>query len=266
VLYILLFAGYFEAGGAASLACRHLSPLFGLLLLAGAVVAASRLWAAGAFFGLAFFSSLLAAVGIFTDPHMQDRIVNPLWEFAWPMLREGVGPGNLLGLPDGVASAVALALVCLLFVLLATAHGLFQAANRKVGMAAGGVALAAVLLYAAFVPHLPGTEPGLLHQMRGNHFTLRGEHGRAVAEYEAAFSQRQDPWILYYLARAYLRMGDEAQAELVLEKLMAIDPTILRQPPKEGILDTQQKPETKSGSPTPAAGDGAEDIIGEPTP
>jgi tetratricopeptide (TPR) repeat protein len=211
--YVALFSGYFEASGGAGLGPRHLMPLVGPLVLLGACFAGPRgAWVRGAFVGLATASGLLAWAGVFSDPQMQDRLTNPLWDFAVPMLREGVGPGNLLGLADGVASLVALALVIALWAVLWRA-ACRSGDGRRTCLAAGTALVIALAFYLAIAPQLPRTEPGLRHQVYGNHFVLREDYARAVAEYEQAFALRRDPWILYYQARAYWQLGDTAAAE-----------------------------------------------------
>ncbi|NLH49053.1 MAG: glycosyltransferase family 39 protein [Myxococcales bacterium] len=249
--YLALFAGYFEAGGGACLGPRHVTPIIGPLLLAGALFAsgAKPLWR-GAYLGLAVLSSLLVWAGAFSDPQMQDRLVNPLWDFAAPMLREGIGPGNLLGLPDRVATGLALAL------LLAVWAGVLFAvrreeppARRQLSLAAGGWLAAGLIFYLGVTPLLPRTEPGLVHQILGNHFVLQKNFARAAEEYETAWTTRKDPWILYYQAKAYRHLGDEARATATLEKLAAADPAILPPAETKGEADSPPEPVAGGGQP-----------------
>jgi len=231
VSYCLLLSGYYEAGGAACLGPRHLAPIVGPLIIAAAWLAAKTgLVGRGIFLGLAVVSSLLMAVGVFSEPQMPDRIANPLWEFAMPLLLEGVGPGNLLELPDGVVSIAALVVLAVTWIV-ATWPSDTQAIWRQKMFRWGALGAAALALgfYLFITPHIAVTEPGMLHQVKGNHFNQRGDYERAAAEYEAAFITRKDPWILYYQAQALSRLGQQGQAEQVIQKLILMDPSFFPQ-------------------------------------
>jgi hypothetical protein len=223
--YAVLFAGYFEAGGGACLGPRHLAPIVGPLILAGAWFAARRPDArGGAFFGLTVASSLVVAAGVFVDPQMPDRLANPLWDFAAPMLAAGVGPGNFLGVSDRAASVLGFALLFALWLVVALGfRGDTMAAPRR-KIAAALTILLTLGFYLGVAPKLPRTEPGLLHQIKGNHFSAREEYARAAHEYEEAAAIRRDPWILYYLARTYVSAGDNERALDAWRRLLEIDP------------------------------------------
>lgn len=239
--YLALFAGYFEAGGGASLGSRHLVPLVGPLILGASVLAMRGAVVRGVFFGLAGLSSVLAWAGVFSEPQMQENIVNPLWDFALPMLLTGVGPGNLLDLPDAVASLAGLFLLAMLWFFIFWGHRQpGQIAVRATGWALAVTAVVGLAFFGLVASALPRTEVGLLHQVRGNHFSVRGDHQRAATEYEAAFVTRRDPWILYYAAKAYLRLGDQVRADHALQRLMALDPSLLAPPAEDDPLQTEE--------------------------
>ncbi|MDP8222038.1 MAG: tetratricopeptide repeat protein [Candidatus Lernaella stagnicola] len=263
--YLFVFSGYFEAGGGACLACRHLTPVFGPLILVAALAASRSPRRADLFFLLAAASSVLALVGVFAEPQMPERLANPLWEFALPLWREGLGPGNILGLPDRVAQIAAAVLLATTWLFVAQGNGMFRRKRGKWDMAAPAVVLAAVFIFLLALPFLPRTEPGLYHQVRGNNFMVREDYTRAVGEYEQAFATRPDPWVLYYLARAHLKLGNEQKAEAVLEKLLAIDPEILRPDAKKGTVESTDEA-TTNDAPTPAGEDQTNDSSGAVTP
>jgi hypothetical protein len=227
--YLALFAGYFEGSGGAGLGPRHLTPLLGPLLLAAAWLAAeSGAWALGAWVGLGAGSSALALIGVFSEPQMPDRLVNPLWEFAIPLLREGVGPGNLFGLGDRAATMLAGAALATLwlFVFLGRPEADQPATSRW-----RGPALAAALAVGFFVlaaSRLPPSDPGIRRQVLGNHFMTRRDWARAASEYEAAAAFRADPWIRYYQAKAYFHLGAPALARRSLARLLEVDPSFMR--------------------------------------
>ena len=225
----LFFSGYYEASGAASLGPRHLAPLVGPLVLAGAwlIGRAGPRWR-GAYVGAAIFSSLLMSSGQFSEPQMPDRVVNPLWEFAVPMLAGGGGPGNLLGLPDRFAWPLALLLLVGLWVSVFL-HADY--AEPKLSLARAASVLGFALLAAFYLglgPHLGETEPGMLHQVRGNHFMVRADYQQAASEYESAYATRKDPWILFYLARARALAGDDTLADQTMQRLMRAYPTFVQ--------------------------------------
>ena len=221
--YLLLFSGHFEAGGGAGLGPRHLTPLIAPLLLAG-VWWAARSGAAGRgmFISLAFLSSQFSAIGVMTEPQMPDRVVNPIWEFALPMAFDGVGPGNLFGLPDKWALIIGLILLLALWLIALRLE--MKTADRRVTLALRITFVLALAIYCGIGPHLGHTEPGMLDQVRGNHFMVREDYSRAVEEYQAAFKTRKDPWILYYQLSALYKAGRDAEAIRVWQQLQKFDP------------------------------------------
>jgi tetratricopeptide (TPR) repeat protein len=226
LLPVLAFAGHFEAGGGAGLGPRHLVPLVGPLILAGAwLVGRARPWLRSLYFSAAIFSSLLVSVGLFAEPQMPDRVVNPLWEFAAPMLLGGIGPGNLFGLPDPLVWPLALLLLVGLWLTIRLAPEDKPSRTEYSAGLVGFVLLAA--FYLGLGPHLGHTDPGILHQVRGNHFMVREDYSQAALEYERAYATRKDPWILFYLARAYSLAGDKLRAGSALRRLMQTDPAFL---------------------------------------
>jgi len=225
-VYIVLFAGYFEAGGAACLGPRHLTPIIGPLFLAAAWCTAQKAdWRRGGFLGAAVLSSLIVWAGVFSDPQMPERLRNPLWDFAMPMLAAGVGPGNLFGLSDSAAAGLGLLLLAALWTIVLLGDRPRGPESPRLGKAAALTILVGLLFYLGLAPHLPRTEPGMLHQIRGNHFLFREDFGRAANEYEAAIATRADPWILYYQAKAYLRLGDRDKAAASWSRMMQLDPS-----------------------------------------
>ncbi|MBZ0270443.1 hypothetical protein K8I61_00285 [bacterium] len=206
--YALIFSGYFEAGGAASLGPRHLVPAIGALVIGAAyfVSKSNAAWR-GAFCGAGLISGLVVAFGTMVEPQMPDRVANPLHEFARPMLKAGVGAGNILGLPVGAAVLLAMLLVAALWLFIA-AHD--RSAPRRALAGFAGAAVGFATFYLFMAPHLARTDPGILRQVMANHFSMHERYEDAVAAYGEAYAARRDPNILWYGARAAWRSGDEA--------------------------------------------------------
>ncbi len=230
--YVLLFSGYFEASGGAGLGPRHLVPVVGLLVLSGTWLASKGgPVGKGVLVSLAFFSSLLVAVGVFTEPQMPDRVANPLFEFALPLMRAGLGPGNLFGLPDFSAAVLGLLLTGAAWTALLSPGK--EAREKPATFSKKAFSLGLALFFLFFFglsPFLAKTEPGQLHQVRGNHYSLIGDFGRAAREYEEAFKTRKDPWILHYQIRAYFKDGRLAEAREARSEMLQLFPGFSEKP------------------------------------
>lgn len=214
VAYVVVLSGYFEASGSACLGPRHLTPLVAPLALGLAM----GLPSVGARFrGVALaagmVSTLLVAIGIATWPQIFEQIRNPLWEFSLPLLFNGVGAGNTLGLPDPWASSI----------LILSGAAVWTIVGCSPSVSIRNATAYATSLFIAFylglAPSLPPTDPGVLAQSWGNYWSLAGDDRRAVSAYEQAMQIRDDPYIPYYLGLAYARLGERERTEWLFETL-----------------------------------------------
>jgi hypothetical protein len=225
VLYTLVFSGHFEASGGAGLGPRHLTPLAGPLVFAAAWLAAqSSGWKRGVFFGSAIISSVLAAIGVFSEAQMPDRVGNTLYEFALPLLADGVGSGNILGLPDWGAFVLALTLLGVLWALILRGGESHQPDARKYRYGVFFTMVICLVFYLVVAPKIGRTEPGALHQIKGNHFMMRKDCHRASWEYGKAYETRKDPYILLYWSRALNRCGRKEEATLIYNRWLQLNP------------------------------------------
>ncbi len=224
-LYILIFSGHFEVSGGAGLGPRHLTPLTGLLVYAGALPAARVTgWKRGAFFGLAIMSSIMSVIGVFSEAQMPDRVVNTLHEFALPMLAQGVGPGNILGLPDWAALILALLLMTALWVVIFGADHELLKSQRNYRYGAFFTAIICLAFYLGVAPYLGRTDQGVLHQVKGNHFMMRNDFDQAAWEYQHAYKNRKDPYILLYWSKALRKCGKIEEAVDLYNQWLEIKP------------------------------------------
>ncbi len=225
ILYTLVFSGHFEASGGAGLGPRHLTPLAGPLVFAAAWLAAqTRGWKRGVFFGLAIISSVLAAIGVFSEAQMPDLVGNTLFEFALPMLTEGVGSGNILGLPNWGAFVLALTLIGVLWALILRRGESNSPDARRFRYGVFFTMVICLVFYLGVAPKIGQTEPGALHQIKGNHFMMRKDCHRASWEYGEAFKTRKDPYILLYWSRALNRCGRKEEAALIYNRWLQANP------------------------------------------
>jgi len=97
--YFAFNAGYWEPGGAMSFGPRHLVPMTPFLALAayyGGMSLGGK--TKSAFLAFVTFSVIITAFGTFANPTMPDRLLNPIFEFAFPVMSKGYGLKSIIGL------------------------------------------------------------------------------------------------------------------------------------------------------------------------
>ena len=212
-------AGYWQSDGAMSFGPRHLVPIVPFLALAAFRVA-PHLGAAGhaVFFGTLVFSIALTAFGTYADPTMPDRLLNPLYEFALPILAGGFG----LESPFGFVGAQLLALFAGILLLLWIA---LRSRTEPVrwNVLLGTITLG-VAVYALVLPYVARTDPGVRYQVFANHHMKRKDFAQAERFYFKASQSRQDPYVHYYRGRALAHLGRVAEMQAEFEKALEIDP------------------------------------------
>lgn len=223
VAYVIVFSGYFEASGGACLGPRHLVPLAGPLAIAlAAWLPNAGSVQRGAAVALVIAGAMLAAMGVAADPQVHDAFVNPLHEFMMPLLERGFGAGNIFGLRPLRAAAALYALIFVLGVLIAIRlRGPNEKARRRWGIAFGLVMVISKYVYIDAAADFARTDPGILHQAWGNHWSLNRQWNRAADDYALAYASRKDPYILFYWTKALARSGRHDEAREIYEKLRA---------------------------------------------
>jgi hypothetical protein len=227
--HLLFNAAYHQPGGGTCYGPRHLVAIVPFLIVP-VYVHVARVGRAGRMLAalLAVIAIAITAASTAIEPLWQERIRHPLAEFI-PALAAArdhldiVGAGALPAFPASLApAALALAVVVgLAFSDLFRAPRPANAAPRNAGPVLAAVLI--VLTYAASVP-LIRTDPGVLQQALGNHYSEKGKPAEAVAAYARAAGLRRDPYIHYYQARAYLALGRAADAAAAYRAALAIDP------------------------------------------
>jgi len=225
--YLAFNAGYWEPGGAMSFGPRHLVPVVPYMALAAFIggQALGRIVKA-IFYGSTAFSILLTAFGTFADPTMPDRLTNPLFEFAFPILAQGYG----LESPLGIRGPWLLAVFCCLLALVLLVVRTRPEKNRSLpsGWLFGTLAVLFVL-YLLVLPYVNRSEPGLTHQVMGNYYFQRSEYEQAAEHYRIAALTRPDGAISYYRILALGRLGRITEMEWEFQRAltMNLDPEFL---------------------------------------
>ena len=227
--HLLFNAAYHQPGGGTSYGPRHLVPIVPFLIVPAYVFAASsgRAWRAlAAFLAVVSVGITFAATAI--EPLWQEVIRHPLAEFL-PALAATRDQLDNLGMRAFPAFPWNLepALVALVVVLALALADLFAApagdARRRGALAPACVGLLVVAAYAGSAAFVH-TDPGVLQQALGNHYSGNGEYARAVAAYEQAAGLRNDPYIRYYQGRAYLALGLIPEAAASYREVLRIAP------------------------------------------
>lgn len=234
--YLAFNAGYFEPGGAASFGPRHLVPVIPFLAIA-AYIGGQGLGekVKAAFYAMVVFSIILTAFGTFADPTMPDRLKNPLFEFALPLLSHGYGLESPLGLNGVKLFALFLGLLLILWILVRNRQqSIFaQAGQRNTYFATATVLL---LFYLFIAPYASHTESGIKHQIFGNYYSLRENWSSAEKEYYKATRTRVDPFLHYYRGRALAKLGRFSEMKYEFQKTLELAPDFPHKEMLERIL------------------------------
>ncbi|MEK6608155.1 MAG: hypothetical protein AABZ30_10875 [Myxococcota bacterium] len=155
----LWFAASLVFRGGWTVGPRYMTALLPLLVVPlGLALEAARgrgaLWAAAA--GLALVSIATYALASAVFPHFPDAFASPIFQLAWPLLRDGHAPyslGTVVGLRGAVSLAPYAAVVAALGAVVAVSGA--GSRRRRAATALGAVLVAAVLLAAMFVTTPP---------------------------------------------------------------------------------------------------------------
>ena len=234
VSYLAFNAGYWEPGGAMSFGPRHLVPAVGFFALTAFVGGLSfGPIVRGIFFGAVAVSVLVTAFGTFADPLMPDRLINPLYEFALPLMLSGQGLGSIIGLKGAALFWIFCGLMIVLLGGIWRLRNVETAPNKPMRIAAIASIGLLALVYGIVFPGLPGTDTGMLNQVLGNYYFEREDFMHAQAAYKLAGEHRVDPYIHYYRGRALLRLGMLMETKEAFETVLAIDPNF---PQRNGLI------------------------------
>ena len=219
--YLLMNAGYFEPGGGACPGPRHLVPITGVLCISiGFVFSRTNIYFRALIIGLALISALTTCVIMLGAPMAPDMLANPLYEFHIPFFIQG--SQDHIGYRIGISHLFIIALYWVVALTLFTIPKLksksFQNNARRFAFNKAsitsfiGTLAVGSICYSLIFPRIAATEPGLVHQIKGNQFSMYTSHERAIEEYKAALNTRPDPYIYYYRGIQYQYMKQFLQA------------------------------------------------------
>ena len=223
-IYLAFNAGYWEPGGAMSFGPRHLIPCVPFVALAafrGGLGLGVRTRAV--FYATVAFSMVLTAFGTFADPTMPDRMKNPLYEFALPILAQGEGLESPWGMQGVTLFALFAGVMAIAVVLVRSRSKDDSKPQPHAARWTVGTVTVLALVYLLVLPYAASTEPGIRHQTFGNYYMSKNLYAQAEKSYHRAALSRRDPYIHYYRGRALAKLGRVEEMKHEFEKALTMD-------------------------------------------